>query len=154
MDIEFVKPTKELVEALALDMRQADADEVWASDNHTPLESLMNGWGMSDHTAIAMVNNEPCVMFGLVRCDILSGKGVLWMLGTNNSLKYRRKFLIHTPNVINEMLSICPYLFNYVHVKNKVSIKWLEWLGFSFEDPAPHGVEQELFHKFSIERVV
>ena len=154
MDIEYVKPTKQLIEVLASDMRQADADEVWASNNHAPLKSLMNSWGLSDYTAIAVVNNEPCVMFGLVKCDILSGKGVLWMLGTNNSLKYRRKFLINTPPVIDEMLSICPYLFNYVHAKNEVSIKWLKWLGFRVEKQSkPYGAFGFPFRRFEMRRV-
>lgn len=153
VEIKFVKPTIELVEAIAEDMRQADADEIWSSDNYTPLEALMQGWKISDRVTIVTVNNEPCVMFGLVICDILTGTGNLWMLGTNNSLNYKRQFLIRTPMVIDEMLKICPKLFNYVHVENKISIRWLKWLGFNLDEPIVYGVEKELFHKFHIERV-
>ena len=65
--IEFVKPTVELVQSIADDMRPADAAEVWASDHHTPIQSLMEGWRVSDFVAVAMCDNEPLVMMGLVK---------------------------------------------------------------------------------------
>ena len=154
MKVKFVKPTKELIESIAKDMRQADIDEIWASDHYTPLEALMSGWEVSDRAAIAIVNNEPCVMLGLVICDILTGTGSPWMLGTDNALKYKRQFLVQTPSVIAEMLILCPQLFNYVHVKNDVSVGWLKWLGFTMDKPQPYGIEGEMFHRFHIERIV
>ena len=48
MEVKFTKPTKELIEAIAADMRQADIDEIWASNHHTPIESLIQGWELSD----------------------------------------------------------------------------------------------------------
>lgn len=79
--IEYVRPTAELIQSIADDMRQADIDEVWASNHHTPIESLMKGWEGSDFSTIAVVNGEPLVMIGLVRRDVLSGSGIVWMLG-------------------------------------------------------------------------
>lgn len=151
-DIVFVKPTMGMVESIAADMRQADADEVWASNHHTPLESLMDGWRISDFATIAVCDGEPLVMFGLAQRDLLTGSGVIWMLGANSSLKYKREFFIQTKPVINEMLNICPRLCNMVYSKNINSIQWLKWLGFTIEDPIPHGPDDELFHRFHIER--
>jgi len=37
---------------------------------------------------------------------------------------------------------------NYVHVENEPSIKLLTHLGFTFEDPAPWGVQGALYRKF------
>lgn len=151
--VKFVKPTRELIEALAADMRQADVDEIWASNHHTPIEALMNGLAKSDRSVIVTVDDEPCVMLGLVIRDILSGAGVPWLLGTETALKHKRKFLTQVPVVIDEMLTICPRLFNYVHVDNKVSIKWLKRIGFTIDEPVPYGRDNELFHKFHLERV-
>jgi len=151
--VKFIEPTQDLIEAIAADMRQADADEVWASDNQTPLEALIEGWKVSDLAVVITVNDEPCVMIGLVIRDILSGAGIPWLLGTDNALKYKRQFLTQVPAVINEMLNICPRLYNYVHVDNKVSVKWLKRIGFTFDEPAPYGCEKELFYKFHLERV-
>ena len=153
MEVKFIKPTRELIEVIAADMRQADADEVWASSHHTPIESLMKSWKVSDRSVIVTVNDEPCVMIGLVIHDILSGTGSPWLLGTENALKYKRHFLTQVPAIIDEMLTICPNLFNYVHVENKVSVKWLKRIGFTFDEPSSYGCDGALFHKFYLERV-
>jgi hypothetical protein len=150
VEVKFIKPTIDLVEAIASDMRQADADEVWASHRHTPIQAMMSSWAASDFSVIVTINNEPCVMIGLVIRDILMGCGVPWMLGTNNALKYKKHYVTQVPPVINEMLTICPELFNYVHGKNKVSINWLRKFGFIIDEPTPHGYGGELFHRFHL----
>ena len=152
-EVKFVRPTDELVEFIAVNMRQADVDEIWASHRHLPYESLMSGWDLSHSSIVVTVNDEPCVMMGLVIRDILSGAGTPWLLGTDNALKYKRHFLTQVPAVIDEMLTTCPRLFNYVHIENKVSIRWLKRIGFTIDEPAPYGVAGELFHKFYLERV-
>lgn len=151
-DIKFVKPTLEIVRSIAADMRPADADEVFASHGHTPIQAIMGGWEVSQYSVVIMVNNTPCVIMGLVNRDILTGTGVPWLLGTENALKYSREYFKLSPPVIKEMLDICPRLFNYVHAENKMSIKWLRWLGFNIDEPKPHGVKGELFHRFHLER--
>jgi len=151
--VKYVKPTVELIEEIARNMRQADIEEIWASDNYTPLEALMSSWKMSKYNVVITINDEPCVMMGLVVRDMLSGNGIPWMLGTDTALKYKKKFFTEVPDVMNQMLNICPRLYNYVHSKNKVSIKWLKWIGFTLCDPEPYGCEKELFHKFYIERM-
>jgi len=153
MKVDFVKPTREMVEVIAANMRQADADEVWASNHYTPTEAMLSSWKASDKSMIVTVNDEPCVMIGLVIRDILSGAGIPWLLGTNAALKHKRHFLIQVPDVINEMLGICPNLYNYVHAKNKISVSWLKRIGFTIDEPVPFGRDNELFHKFHLERI-
>jgi len=151
--IQWVKPTVALVESIAADMRQADAEEVWASNHHSPLESMMKGWELSDVSTVAIDDNgEPLVMIGLVKRDVLTGSGVVWMLGANRSMNHKKEFFRQTKPIINEMLTICPRLCNMVHNKNTNSILWLKWLGFTIEDPIPHGPDLELFHRFHLER--
>ena len=152
MGVKFVKPTYELIEAIAADMRQADIDEVWASDNHTPIEALLISWGLSYKSVIVTVDDEPCVMIGIVIRDILAGTGVPWMLGTNRALKHKRHFIEQVPDVIDQMLDICPKLMNYVHDRNKVSIGWLKRIGFTMGDPEKYGPNGELFRRFYLER--
>ena len=151
--IKFVRPTVEMVESIAADMRQADAEEVWASNHHSPLESMMKGLKLSDVSTVAIDDTgEPLVMIGLVKRDMLTGSGVVWMLGANKAMKHKKEFFRQTKPIINEMLTICPRLCNMVHNKNTNSILWLKWLGFTIEDPIPHGPDDELFHRFHLER--
>lgn len=151
-DIQFVYPTEEMVQAIADDMRPADAAEVWAASHYTPIESLMKGWSRSDYVTVAVCEGQPLVMFGLVKLGFLSHTGVPWMLGAQVSLKHRREFLTRSPAVIDEMLTICSSLYNMVHSKNHDSIRWLRWLGFTIDDPIVHGREGELFHRFHMQR--
>ena len=153
MEVKFVKPNQNLIEFIARNMRQADVDEIWASHHHRPLEALMSSWKVSDYSVIIVVNGEPCVMLGLVIHDILSGTGSPWLLGTDNALKYKSQFILRVPAVIDEMLAKCPTLINYVHVKNEASVRWLKRIGFIFDDPAPYGLENELFYRFHTERI-
>tara|TARA_R110002074_G_scaffold195878_4_gene362455 strand:+ start:2300 stop:2761 length:462 start_codon:yes stop_codon:yes gene_type:complete len=150
--IEFTQPTEELIRIIADDMRVQDIEEVWASHHHMPIESLMGGWEVSDYSTVVLADGEPICMFGLVKMDLLSGSGVVWLLGCNRALKYKRAFLQVSGPVVDEMLTICPRLCNMVHAKNTISIRWLKWLGFTIEEPVPHGPDGELFHKFFIER--
>ena len=153
VEIKFVEPTFSLMGRIARDMRQQDIDEVWASHHHAPIEALVEGWQQSKFSTIVLINGEPVVMLGLVVRDILSGVGVPWLLGTNGSLKYKREFITQVPRVIDDMLNICPMLYNYAHVKNTISIKWLKRIGFSFSEPQQHGPDDELFCKFQLRRI-
>lgn len=153
VEVNYVEPTVALVEEIAKNMRQEDIDEIWASNHLEPLQALMDSWKLSDYSVIIVINNEPCVMIGLVVRDVLSGHGIPWMLGTDAALKYKKRFFTEVPAVIKDMLTVCTRLHNYVHCKNTASVAWLKRLGFTLCEPEPFGREQELFHKFYLERV-
>jgi len=146
--IKFTEPTAEAIQFIADNMRDADIVEVWAAGHHTPIDSLTKSIDISEFNTLVTIDDIPCVLFGLVRTDILSGSGVPWMLGATSIMKHKREILKHSPVVIEQMLTICPNLVNYVHGKNKMSIRWLKWLGFIIEEPVPRGPDNELFHRF------
>lgn len=152
MAIEFVKPTDAAIRLIAADMRDADAAEVWASHRHTPMDALIKGWSMSDYSVVVECDGVPCAMFGLVVENLMTGAGVPWLLSSHHALQYKRAFLVQSPPVIAQMLDICPRLSNYVHAKNRVSMRWLKWLGFTIDANAI-SVNQEPFHRFHLEKV-
>jgi hypothetical protein len=151
--ISLVKPTEESVRVIAADMRDADAAEVWASHRHTPVDALLSGWRMSDFSVVVECAGVPSAMLGLVVNCRLTGAGTPWLLASNHALKYKREFLLQSPPIIEEMLNICPRLSNHVHADNRVSIRWLKWLGFTIDEPMRTGADDELFHRFHLERV-
>lgn len=146
--VKLERPTSAAMLYIADHMRQADVAEIWASNMNTPIEALRQGLKASKLTAIVTIDDTPCVMLGLTESCILTGAGVPWLLGTDLALKHRSQFMKLAPPVIAEMMTVCPYLYNYVHCDNKVSINWLSRLGFTIEDAQPYGVNGELFHKF------
>lgn len=153
-EVKFIRPTGDIVRHIAANMRAADAVEVRASHGHTPMQALHYGVEQSHYSIVVSVNDEPCAILGLAIRDILTGTGVPWLLSTDAALKYKREFLKQSPPVIAEMLTICPRLFNYVHAENRVSIRWLKWLGFTIGSPEDHGSNGELFHRFHLEKVI
>lgn len=151
--IKYVCPTDSLVQEIADTMRIEDTDEVWASHHHTPLEALNFGWKVSDYVAVAVKNGEPLVMLGLVKRDILTGGGTVWLLGSENALNHKIDFLRQSRPMLKELLSICPRLSNRVHAKNTKSIEWLKWMGFKVsETPEIYGKDQQYFYNFFIEK--
>ena len=150
--VKFGPPTQEAIQFIADNMREEDIIEVWASGRHTPIEALEMSIKNSRKIVIVYADDVPLAALGIVSRDFLSGVGVPWLLSADQALKHKRQFLELSPPVIEEMLDMCPKLINYVHAENRLSIRWLKWLGFTIEDAKPTGPGGELFHRFTMER--
>ena len=148
--VEFKKPTQEMIQFIADNMRQADVDEVTAASGATPLQAITSGVEISAFSSVAVINGDIVAIMGVVKNSALSDNGVPWLLGTEDIVKHYREFLGASPSVLNAMMNICPNLMNHVHAKNKISVRWLKWLGFKIEEAGPFGINGELFHKFTI----
>lgn len=151
--VKFESPSDEALRFIANTMREQDEIEVRASNDFSPLEAVIKGVELSDFSTVAYINGTPCCVFGLTKGDLLSGIGVPWLLSSTEVLKYKREILLHSRRVVDEMLSMCPYLVNHVHADNIVSIRWLKWLGFTLQQPEPFGPKGDYFHRFSLKRV-
>lgn len=152
MEIKLVKPEPHHLPVLAASMREADVAEIWASNHHTPLQSLTEGFKRSTVSTVITAHDVPIAMLGVVRKDVLSGTGWVWMLGTDGVVTHRHSLTRIMPRVIAEMLHVCPRLCNMVHVKNKVSVAWLKRSGFTLDAPVKYGPEGEMFHHFHLEK--
>jgi hypothetical protein len=148
--VEFKKPTAEMIQFIADNMRQADVDEVNAASNATPLQAVTDGVKVSCMSSVAFINGDIVAVLGVVKNSTLTDNGIPWLLGTNNIVKHYREFLGASPGVLDAMIDVCPNLMNHVYVENKISIRWLKWLGFTLSEPEPFGVNGALFHKFTI----
>lgn len=150
--VKFGPPTEEAIQFIADNMRAEDIIEVWAAGRHTPSEALEMSMKNSRKVVVVYDDDTPLAILGIVLRDFLSGTGVPWLLSTEQALKHKRQFLELSPPVIEEMMDMCSKLVNYVHADNKLSIRWLKWLGFTIEDAEPLGVTKEMFHRFTMER--
>lgn len=146
--IEFVNPTREHIEYVAVHMRAADAREVSLSHGHTPLQAIDKAYAISRICAIATIDCVPAAAFGLVVGDPLSGIGSPWLLGTDAIFTQPRAMLKWGRVGVGIMHVHCDRLENYVAADNERSIVWLKHLGFHFDEPAPYGVGRAMFRKF------
>tara|TARA_R100001460_G_scaffold107919_1_gene157583 strand:- start:617 stop:1081 length:465 start_codon:yes stop_codon:yes gene_type:complete len=139
---------KDDIDYIASNMRKADRDEVWASDRCTPLEALTISYGMSKPCFTGMDGQTPVAMFGVV--PLLENIGSIWLLGTDvisdskpiSFLRWSKKFF---PTLTKSYDMVC----NRVDGRNKVHIKWIKWLGFTFINEVNHGPDQLPFYEFA-----
>lgn len=144
--------TRQDAEYLAKNMRQTDIREIWDSHHHTP-ETAMKIAVLDSLIAFTVERDDvPVIMFGIYPESICGVKASIWMLATDDMKKISLRVVRHSRRFVNMMLEYYPHLENYVSNDNKRSITWLRALGAKLYDPAPYGIEQKLFRKFTFER--
>ena len=147
------KATVEDAVEVALYLRDADKDEIWASGKHLPVPCLIKAHTMSTECFALIVGDKVACVFGVAPLSMLGSVGIPWMLGTNLVEKYPLLFLRKCQNSVLAMSDSYATLINYVDARNKMAIKWLSWSGFHvFEEPEPYGPFGMNFHRFEIRK--
>lgn len=146
--IEVMEASQQLIDKMKPNLRQADAIECWAT-SHTPVpEALQKGFEDSLMCWVVLVDDFPVACFGVCARSSLRITGTPWMLATDKIEKIEYRFVKHSRDFVRKMLVPFLGLENYVDCRNDVSIKWLKWCGFKFDDPAPYGIERKMFRRF------
>lgn len=135
-------------EDLAPRLREADRREIQASFG-IPLPSLINH---SDSGIICTISTDDEVVVGLFgaipTCDL---SAAVWLVGSDALIKppLRRQFLVEGKTFLDALHRFRPLLWNYVDERNRLHIRWLEWMGFTFINRHPeYGVEKRPFLEF------
>ena len=152
MRLEVIPAGMDHVASVAARMRQADRDEVMASSGSTPHEALMISLSKSTEAWTAILDGRPEVMFGVVSTSVLGGTGIAWLLGTDTAVESPALFLRQTLRWRQKLFGRYDVLRNFVDDRNEVSKRWLGWMGAIFSDPAPIGVNGEMFRLFELRR--
>lgn len=139
-------------EVLASKLRLADIKEIWAAGHIKPLEALNDGARISSLCFTILYHGEVVAMFGCAPVD--DDRGTVWLLASDRLYDMRKTFLKHSRYFIDLMLEEIPYLFNFVHIENKQSIKWLKFCGALIRPPEVLGPENEQFCYFDIRRKI
>jgi RimJ/RimL family protein N-acetyltransferase len=150
---EVIPALPEHIPAIAADMREADRREVWASHRHSPEEALRYSLSRSELAWTCLISGVPAFMWGVARLgSLLSEKGSPWLLGTDLFFKAQkqlhREFLRQCPDYVNRMQERFARLENHVHAKNRLSIRWLKWCGFTLDMDVPEVINNEDFYLF------
>ncbi len=118
---------------LADKIRQADLDEIKASDNVGAVEALMTPFEYRGHRTWSVIGTDEeyvIGMFGSVP-TLDPDYGIAWLLSSEELFKYKKEFIKQSPQWVDEMGKGYRYLYNYVDCRNEKSIKWLMYLGFN-----------------------
>jgi RimJ/RimL family protein N-acetyltransferase len=136
----FTEPDDDLVLSVADRLTAMDALEATlmsgADARMAMLQSVRFTQRMGGICMVCMISGKPELVCGACRYDMLSDKGQIWMLHTDAvARKQRRKFVTMSKSVLDTLVkrSGCTCLDNWCLSENKQSIRWLKWLGFSFD---------------------
>jgi hypothetical protein len=144
-----VIPAKpEHIEYIAPRMRRADVEEIKAASGKSPREALEFSFDRSNEAWALIYDGKPAAMFGVGWISILSGMAAPWLLGTDLVQDHYRHFLRGSRWWFARISSGYDVLTNIVDDRNDVSKRWLEFLGFTLDEPQIMGVERRLFRKF------
>lgn len=135
--------------AIATNMRKSDQQEVWYASLETPLEAVANSMAMSQGFCYTVIDDgQPIAVFGVASDDKAPELGFPWLLGTP-AIKGSKYFIAISREWCDKMLAYKPTLINYVWSKNRDSIRWLRWCGFTVnEKPTAHGPFNKDFYPF------
>lgn len=149
LSVDIVKSEEWHIERIATNMRSADVKEIWVSHRSLPAKALRSGL-RSERCWTALINGEPAVMFGVCDKSILTRTGIPWLLATDELMSIKKQFLTYSKEYIQKSMKGYNVLENHVHVDNKLSIRWLKWIGFTLVEKIPFGIEGEMFWHFQM----
>ena len=85
------------IEYIAANMRAVDAEEIRLAGNHDPFECLTQGASHSVYCRVIEINGRPAAILGLVPLDNVNGRGICWLLGTDDIEQHAKAFLRTLP---------------------------------------------------------
>ena len=128
------------------DLREEDMLEILGLMSH-PRDAVYMSYATSSkcYSVRDEMNNLYC-SFGVAPING-TNIGSAWLLGTRRLPKIKKFFLKHSAEKVEDLLQGFDYLTNFVMRSNKLSIRWLEWLGAEFND-----CQYENYLSFILER--
>jgi hypothetical protein len=153
VDYGIRKATIEDVEYLSTRLRAMDLREISSVSERSARSALLSGLRTSDFCRVGTVDGYPVCIYGVRAFSSLSREGMIWMLGTDDLASHFMRFGRECMRQVKEMVKNFDYVENWCHADNKLTIRWLKWLGFGFDYAEPYGRDKELYHRFFIDNV-
>lgn len=138
MNVRFKNADMDDVRALCLrGMRRADELEALRIGVSDPYQALLESMLDSEEALAAYTDNGVACLVGVSKNSLLGDSGVIWLLGHTDLEKYAVRFLKESRRVLNTLLRNYRLLENYVDAENTLTLRWLEWLGFTIDRDTP-----------------
>lgn len=125
-------PTEQDIINLSENMRQSDIDELNAVTDQSVICSVRASV-LNSHEDFLWAYHVDGVLVLIYGC---TRSGSPWMLGTNELNKHIKELTIRTRVVVRKMLKRWPVLSNVIDVRQEMTIRWLELVGFTFDQEA------------------
>ena len=125
MKLRFV-PLKPEHAAIIPYLRKEDIHEIFSMTGLTPDLPVVYSIVMSEKGYAALIDDKPVAVFGV-------HNGLIWLVGTDDIAEYPVTFYKLSRKIFHSLKSGYDFLENWVHVHNRLSLRWLQWLGFHIE---------------------
>lgn len=150
-EAQLEQATVEHAYELAETMRPEDAAEALAWTGEGPLQSVLHCLESSSAAWTVLVGGEVLCLCG-VAPSRTPGRGIAWMLSSEQILRHRRPFIRVSRRVVSMMLELYPVLVNAVDARYWLSIRWLQWMGFTVDKTTTIEVRGQCFHPIEARR--
>lgn len=138
------------IEELIRNVRDMDRREMWALARLTPEDAIPASVERSASATRAVVDDEGdllCIT-GVCPMSILGNTGAPWLIGTNLLREHRRELIVRSRAFVRYSLRTYDELRNVVWAENKVSIRYLQALGFTIGEAKVSRMTGERYHEF------
>ena len=126
--VEIREATLADVSIIGDNLRQADREEVEASSGENP--TLVMLMGLHGRCFVAVEDDDPFLIFGVVPDERDDRVGIIWLMGTDKTSKFPLTFLRQSKQWVEELGEGYEVLMNVIDERNSMHLTWLEWLGF------------------------
>lgn len=134
--IELAIATPEDILDVTLRLRPEDIDELEAGhDEMSAIQVVGLSVERSTKVWAVRVMGYPEVLVGVTETQNDPTVGMPWMVSTPVIREYPMGIARVLKQVTEEMYQLYPRLGNYAMLGNRVSVRFLEWLGFRFHGP-------------------
>lgn len=125
---------KEVIRTLADNMRKIDEYECIAMGAMDGYHGLLLSLSEKDSLSyIGLSGDVPVWAYGILKSPVPGLGHCIWFLGTDAVDTYKRYFVIESMATVRKWQHEYGQLWNAVSKDNKKAIRWLKWLGATFE---------------------
>ena len=152
MRIETKPLTDQDLENMAIGIRPTDRFEFSLMSHGKPLEESLAGLQRKSLRArAAYFDGDLVAIYGVLAPTLLSQEGYPWFCATGlvRDRAIRREFIDRTRAEAAWLAEGFSLLWNIVWCENKTAIRWLKWIGFTF-DGTEYVIQGHRFLKFHI----
>jgi hypothetical protein len=104
-----------------------------------PAKELVDMLGKSTRAFVGLIDGEVACLWGIHAKTLLADAAYLWMVTTPAVEEHPFVFVRHSQRMAQTILAEYSTIEGHVLVDNKVSAKWLKWLGAEIEESSIEG---------------
>ena len=137
MRVEHRAATPADIDALlAAGLPPSNLQEIRRVASMHPEAAIRATFDMADFRVSSWLGDEILAIWGVARKSLVSQDGVYWLIASKHAQEHPILFARETKRLLGVFDTQYRQLENHVDAGNAQIIRWLEWLGFTF-DPDP-----------------